>query len=214
MGASYVPPACSPDFGDVACDRGDWAAAWISDVKARGISKGCDLTEFCPPAMQWTAHRQHALRQDVRPAHRHAAVPDRDQRRLRPRADAAWIFPPIVNITFSPNPAVVGSLSTATITIGDPPPVTTSIALSIDNPAASVPASVTYRPRDVGHVHRHSREHHRAHHHAHHRHLPRLSEDRGARSVHGAHDRRAARVAHHEQWSAHPALGQRDRRRV
>src|SRR5204862_4926387 len=50
---------------------------------------------------------------------------------------------PIVDITFSPNPAVVGGPSTATMTIGDPPPVSTDIALSIDSPAASVPPTVT-----------------------------------------------------------------------
>ena len=144
MGAAYVPPACSPDFGDVACTTGTphWAAAWISDVKARGISKGCDLTEFCPNNAVDRAQaaalfaKTFGLRIDTLQC---PIVTNNGFDFVPSHVD----LQPIVDITFSPNPAVVGGPSTATMTIGDPPPVSTDIALSIDSPAASVPPTVT-----------------------------------------------------------------------
>lgn len=144
MGAAYVPPACSPDFGDVACSTGTphWAAAWISDVKARGISKGCDLTEFCPNDAVDRAQaaalfaKTFGLRIDTLQC---PIVTNNGFDFVRTHVD----LDPIVDITFSPNPAVVGGPSTATMTIGDPPPVATDVTLSIDSPAASVPPTVT-----------------------------------------------------------------------
>jgi Protein of unknown function (DUF4038)/PKD domain/Ig-like domain CHU_C associated/Bacterial Ig domain/S-layer homology domain len=143
MGAGYVPPACSPDFGDVACNGTPyWAAAWISDVKARGISSGCDLTEFCPGNAVDRAQaaalfaKTFGLRIDKTQC---PIVTNNGYDLVPTHVD----LPSIVDITFNPNPAVVGGPSTATLTIGDPPPVSTSVPLSIDNPAASVPPSVT-----------------------------------------------------------------------
>jgi PKD repeat protein len=144
MGPAYVPPACSPDFGDVACTTGTphWAAAWISDVKARGISKGCDLTAFCPNDAVDRAQaaalvaKTFGLRIDKVQC---PIVTNNGFDLVPTHVD----LPPIVNITFFPDPAVVGGPSTATMTIGDPPAVAADVSLSIDNPAASVPPSVT-----------------------------------------------------------------------
>ena len=49
-GASYVPPACRPDFADVTCPGG-FGADFISDLKTRGITSGCTPTTFCPTSL-------------------------------------------------------------------------------------------------------------------------------------------------------------------
>jgi len=144
LGAAYVPPACSPDFGDVVCGGATphFAAAWISDLKARGISNGCDLTAFCPsdPVDRAQAAALVAKTFGLRIDKVQCPIITNGGRDLVPtHVD----LPPIVSITFNPNPAVVGGPSTATMAIGDPPAVSTAIPLSIDNAAASVPPSVT-----------------------------------------------------------------------
>ncbi len=48
-GPDYVPPACTGVFGDVNCPN-YWAADWIEELYARGITTGCsaDPLLFCP----------------------------------------------------------------------------------------------------------------------------------------------------------------------
>ena len=48
-GPDYVPPPCSGRFDDVPCP-GFWAAGYIEDLAARGITTGCnaDHTRYCP----------------------------------------------------------------------------------------------------------------------------------------------------------------------
>ena len=47
-GSSYVPPAvgASTGFGDVPTDY--WAAAFIKQLAAEGITAGCGNGNFCP----------------------------------------------------------------------------------------------------------------------------------------------------------------------
>ncbi len=46
-GASYAPPACTtPVFADVPCSH--WAAAWINQLAAEGITGGCGGGNYCP----------------------------------------------------------------------------------------------------------------------------------------------------------------------
>ncbi|MBK8617322.1 MAG: InlB B-repeat-containing protein [Anaerolineales bacterium] len=47
-GSSYAPPAVgvSTGFGDVAADY--WAAAWIKQLAAEGITSGCGNGNYCP----------------------------------------------------------------------------------------------------------------------------------------------------------------------
>ncbi len=47
-GSSYAPPAVgvSTGFGDVATDY--WAAAWIKQLAAEGITSGCGAGNYCP----------------------------------------------------------------------------------------------------------------------------------------------------------------------
>ena len=45
-GSSYVPPACSGDFGDVACPS--LFADWIEQLAAEGITGGCGGGNYCP----------------------------------------------------------------------------------------------------------------------------------------------------------------------
>ncbi|MBK9206874.1 MAG: S-layer homology domain-containing protein [Anaerolineales bacterium] len=47
-GSSYTPPAVggSTGFGDVAADY--WAAAWIKQLAAEGITSGCGAGNYCP----------------------------------------------------------------------------------------------------------------------------------------------------------------------
>jgi photosystem II stability/assembly factor-like uncharacterized protein len=47
-GASYVPPAATGVFADVPTDY--WAAAWIEQLAAEGITAGCSVTPklYCP----------------------------------------------------------------------------------------------------------------------------------------------------------------------
>lgn len=49
-GSSYVPPAieASTGFGDVTGDY--WAAAWIKQLAAEGITSGCGDGNYCPDA--------------------------------------------------------------------------------------------------------------------------------------------------------------------
>jgi hypothetical protein len=45
-GPSYVPPACSGDFLDVACPS--TFANWIEQLAAEGITGGCGGGNYCP----------------------------------------------------------------------------------------------------------------------------------------------------------------------
>ncbi|HNA88654.1 MAG TPA: Ig-like domain-containing protein [Anaerolineales bacterium] len=45
-GASYTPPPASGIFGDVPADY--WAAAWIEQLAAEGITSGCSNGNYCP----------------------------------------------------------------------------------------------------------------------------------------------------------------------
>ena len=45
-GSSYVPPACSGDFLDVACPS--QFADWIEQLAAEGITGGCGSGNYCP----------------------------------------------------------------------------------------------------------------------------------------------------------------------
>ncbi|MBK9210201.1 MAG: S-layer homology domain-containing protein [Anaerolineales bacterium] len=47
-GSSYTPPAISGNtgFADVAVDH--WAAAWIKQLAAEGITSGCGAGNYCP----------------------------------------------------------------------------------------------------------------------------------------------------------------------
>ena len=49
-GSSYTPPAvgASTGFTDVATDY--WAAAWIKQLAAEGITGGCGAGNYCPDA--------------------------------------------------------------------------------------------------------------------------------------------------------------------
>ncbi len=49
-GSSYIPPAVglTTGFGDVATDY--WAAAWIKQLAAEGITGGCGGGNYCPDA--------------------------------------------------------------------------------------------------------------------------------------------------------------------
>jgi len=47
-GAGYTPPSVGADtgFADVATDY--WAAAWIKQLAAEGITGGCGNGNYCP----------------------------------------------------------------------------------------------------------------------------------------------------------------------
>jgi len=46
-GSSFVPPAASGTvFDDVSVDY--WAASWIEQLSADGITSGCDVSNYCP----------------------------------------------------------------------------------------------------------------------------------------------------------------------
>ncbi|MGV8041376.1 MAG: reprolysin-like metallopeptidase [Thermoanaerobaculaceae bacterium] len=48
-GSDYSPPAATGTvFADVPADH--WAAAWIEQLRAEGLTTGCSATEFCPEA--------------------------------------------------------------------------------------------------------------------------------------------------------------------
>ena len=47
QGPSYVPPACTGIFNDVACPGG-FAVNWIEDLYNHGITAGCGNGNFCP----------------------------------------------------------------------------------------------------------------------------------------------------------------------
>jgi hypothetical protein len=50
-GASYVPPAATGVFQDVPPSH--WAASWIEQLTAEGITSGCNLNpkQYCPAAV-------------------------------------------------------------------------------------------------------------------------------------------------------------------
>ncbi len=48
-GSSYSPPAPSGVFADV--DPGHWAAAWIEQLAAEGVTAGCGNGNYCPTTM-------------------------------------------------------------------------------------------------------------------------------------------------------------------
>jgi hypothetical protein len=45
-GSGYLPPPASGKFDDV--DVGYWAAAWVEQLNAEGITSGCSQTSYCP----------------------------------------------------------------------------------------------------------------------------------------------------------------------
>ncbi len=45
-GTSYAPPPATGDFSDVATNH--WAAAWIEQLAAEGITSGCGTGIYCP----------------------------------------------------------------------------------------------------------------------------------------------------------------------
>ena len=45
-GSAYSPPAASGVFGDVPTDH--WAAPWIEQLAAEGITAGCGSGNYCP----------------------------------------------------------------------------------------------------------------------------------------------------------------------
>jgi hypothetical protein len=47
LGASFVPPPCDDDFGDVDCGVNPFAD-WIEELADRGITGGCGGGNFCP----------------------------------------------------------------------------------------------------------------------------------------------------------------------
>jgi hypothetical protein len=47
-GSGYSPPAPSGDFNDVPANY--WAAAWIEQLAAEGITSGCGNGNYCPEA--------------------------------------------------------------------------------------------------------------------------------------------------------------------
>ncbi|KXK15427.1 MAG: Endoglucanase precursor [Chloroflexi bacterium OLB14] len=47
-GGSYTPPAVGSSTGFADVDTSYWAAAWIKQLKAEGITGGCDSQNYCP----------------------------------------------------------------------------------------------------------------------------------------------------------------------
>ena len=47
-GAAYAPPACTGQFGDVACPSA--FASWIEQLAAEGVTAGCGGGNYCPDA--------------------------------------------------------------------------------------------------------------------------------------------------------------------
>ena len=47
-GSGYAPPAATGVFADV--EVGYWAAAWIEQFAAEGITAGCGNGNYCPEA--------------------------------------------------------------------------------------------------------------------------------------------------------------------
>ena len=47
-GAAYVPPAVGTDTGFTDVPTTYWAAAWIKQLAAEGITTGCSATTYCP----------------------------------------------------------------------------------------------------------------------------------------------------------------------
>lgn len=46
-GSSYLPPPCAGVFADVPCPA-HWAANWIEELAARGVTTGCGGANYCP----------------------------------------------------------------------------------------------------------------------------------------------------------------------
>jgi hypothetical protein len=49
-GSSYVPPAAGGGTGFADVPPGHWAAAWIKQLVAEGITTGCGIAVYCPEA--------------------------------------------------------------------------------------------------------------------------------------------------------------------
>ena len=50
-GSGYAPPPCTGVFADVAClPAPAFAADWIEQLAAEGITGGCGAGSFCPAA--------------------------------------------------------------------------------------------------------------------------------------------------------------------
>lgn len=138
MGASWIPPHCSPDYGDVQCP-GNPAADWISAARTAGMSNGCTPTEFCPsdPVDRAQAASLFAKGFTLRIDGKQCA-PDAPYDVVSTHTN----YPAIRSLTFVPSPVVTGSTSTGTIVLGAPPAVALSVPLTIDVPAATIPSSV------------------------------------------------------------------------
>lgn len=140
QGPAYQPPSCTVEFSDVACP-GHWAANWASDMRRRGLSKGCGPFEFCPDEPADRAQAAVLFTRAFDLAINRVACPlplAYDYVRTHPTP------PPVASLTFNPDPARSGTTSTATLTLGAAPVTVQTIQLRVDNPAAlSIPASVS-----------------------------------------------------------------------
>jgi hypothetical protein len=150
LGGAYVPPPCSPDFGDVSCGTNP-AAAWISDVKTRGISAGCGPTVFCPND---PVDRAQAAALVTKTFALSLGTPQCGNGTSDNALDVVPTHPPrdpIQSLTFVPSPVITTGTSTATLTLGDPPATPATIPLSVTlNPSAvSIPSTVVV---DGGHT--------------------------------------------------------------
>ena len=50
MAASYTPPAVGSSTGFIDVETYYWAAAWIKQLAAEGITGGCGSGNYCPEA--------------------------------------------------------------------------------------------------------------------------------------------------------------------
>ena len=50
-GSSYTPPAVGPSTGFIDVPSSYWAAAWIKQLAAEGITSGCGANVYCPDAV-------------------------------------------------------------------------------------------------------------------------------------------------------------------
>ncbi len=142
-GASYQPPACHFDFGDAPCPQHP-LASWISDIKARGISNGCGVSEFCPDR---TVDRAQAASFITRAF---GIAIDKNECADLQAYDVVQGYapaPPLVSLTFTPSPVVVGNTAVGTLTLGLATEHGVTIPLTNDTPAAlTVPANVFVAP--------------------------------------------------------------------
>lgn len=49
-GSSYIPPTMGVSTGFIDVPIGHWAAAWIKELAAEGITSGCGVGNYCPDA--------------------------------------------------------------------------------------------------------------------------------------------------------------------